>query len=92
MRIVLDTNIFVADFTLASPSFETLITGAPRAGHSLLLSDLVFDELLNRYGKEYQKVLDAQRRLGVGPVGPIRSRRLGSVEAHQARLSGPHPH
>lgn len=81
MLVVLDTNIFVADFALDSPAFETLLAGAPRAGHSLLLPDLVLDELINRYGEEYHKVLEAQRRLGLGPGGAIRSRRLESAQA-----------
>ena len=80
MFVILDTNIYAADFRLTSPSFETLITGCARVGHTLVLPQLVLDELLNKCGEEYQKFLDAQRKLGFGPEGPIRTKRPEPTE------------
>jgi len=87
MKVVLDTNIYVADFPLAGPMFEVFTSGYPRAGHSLLIPQLVHDELLNKYGEEYQRFLDSQRRLGVGPEGPIPSKRPVTVEEARRRYT-----
>lgn len=65
MRIVLDTNVFVRDFMLNSSEFRTLFSELPRLGYSLHIPDLVFDELVNKFEEEIEKVASRTKRIGV---------------------------
>ena len=65
MKIVLDTNIFIQDFLLNSSEFRTLFSELPRLGYSLHIPYLVFDELINKFGEEVEKVAYRARRIGV---------------------------
>jgi predicted nucleic acid-binding protein len=74
MRVILDTNIFLQDIPLESPAFVTFLSGLRPAGYELIVPQLVYDELINKYIEEYSKFLELGRKLGINPHGPIRQR------------------
>jgi len=72
MRVVLDSNTICRDFRLVGSTFRVFFDGLARAGHSLHMSRVVIDEVLNKYAEELPKIkksLDQARRV----LGEIQS-------------------
>ena len=65
MKIILDTNILVSDYSLEGPAFRTLMTGLSPAGVTLYIPRIVLDEVTNKYREEFEKTSSAMRRLGL---------------------------
>lgn len=78
MKVLVDSNQFIADFLLESAPFRYLMHFLNNDGHTLLLSRLVLEEVENKYATETKKALaDASKsnqrleQLGL-PRGPER--------------------
>lgn len=56
MRVVLDSNILCRDFRLAGTIFRTFLSNLGNAGHSLHIPKVVIEEVVNKYGEEFQKL------------------------------------
>lgn len=54
-KIVLDTNILVADYRLKSAAFEILVEGMNRHGWRLVVPMVVFDELMTKFTESVTK-------------------------------------
>jgi len=67
MRIVIDTNIFRQDFLLKSRKFELLIDFISKTTHSIVLPQVIFDEIVALYKRELlnsiQNYYKAERNL-----------------------------
>lgn len=57
MKILIDSNQFIADFLLTSAPFRYLAHFLNNEGHTLLLSRLVLEEVENKYSTETQKAI-----------------------------------
>lgn len=57
MKILVDSNQFIADFLLQSAPFRYLIHFLNNEGHTLLMSRLVLEEVENKYSTETQRAL-----------------------------------
>ena len=55
MKVLVDSNQFIADFLLESAPFRYLMHFLNNEGHTLLLSRLVLEEVENKYSTEIQK-------------------------------------
>lgn len=82
MKVLVDSNQFIADFLLKSAPFRYLMHFLSNDGHTLLLSRLVLEEVENKYATETKKALaDASKtnqrleQLGL-PRDPERPRDL----------------
>ncbi len=80
MKVLIDSNQFIADFLLESAPFRYLMHFLNNDGHTLLLSRLVLEEVENKYATETKKALvDASKsnqrleQLGLprGPESPL---------------------
>lgn len=78
MKVLVDSNQFIADFLLESAPLRYLMHFLSNDGHTLLLSRLVLEEVENKYATETKKALaDANKsnqrleQLGL-PRGPER--------------------
>jgi len=49
MKVVLDSNIIVADFWLESTNFEVLFASAKKGDIEIYIPEIVLDELINKY-------------------------------------------
>src|SRR5690349_15098925 len=58
MKVVLDSGVFVRNFQMSSPSFETFLNHHAATGHQFVMLDIVFDEIINKY----QEILYQQKR------------------------------
>lgn len=87
MRVVLDTNIFLQDIPAQRPAFTTLLAGLDIAGHRLVMTQIVFDELINKYKEDVEQLLRSARKLGIGPQGPIQDIAIGDVDASTGLFS-----
>lgn len=57
MKILVDSNQFIADFLLKSAPFRYLMHFLSNDGHTLLLSRLVLEEVENKYATDTKKAL-----------------------------------
>lgn len=64
-NILLDTNIFVADFPLAGVSFGLLRDGIRRTDATLLVPRVVYDETLNRFRECVETLLADANSLSI---------------------------
>ena len=88
MRLILDTNVLVADFRLKSVPFRILRESAHRAGVYLCISQLVWDEALGNFSdrfaeleREFGKVANGLERISGWEVdNPL----LGRLDAARA--------
>lgn len=55
MKVVLDSNIIIADFWLKSTNFKILFENQNKGNIELLLPEIVLDEVLNKYSKRLSK-------------------------------------
>lgn len=59
MRVILDTNIFIAaQYSLDTPDFRVFLGELARTGHTLYVSQIVYDELISKFSEsvaEYSK-------------------------------------
>ncbi len=49
MRVVIDSNIFIEDFSMKSNTFRVFLSQIERTGHNLIMSQVVFDEVINKF-------------------------------------------
>lgn len=65
--IVLDSNVIIADYWLRSSSFMLLRAYLKKAGKSLVMPQIVFEEVINHRGEELSQakleIRDTQRKL-----------------------------
>lgn len=54
MKVVLDSNIIIADFWLESTNFKLLFESAKKGDIKIYIPEVVFDEVLNKYGKRLE--------------------------------------
>lgn len=52
MKVVLDSSVFIRDYQMHSPTFQTFLSQHANAGHQFIFLEIVRDELLNKY-KEF---------------------------------------
>ncbi len=57
MRIILDSNIFVADFWLRGTSFRVLLDALPKTGHRLLVPKVVIEEVVAKYKQRLEETV-----------------------------------
>ena len=60
--IVLDANVFIADYWLRSPSFVLLRDFLRKANATLVIPKVVFEEVLNHHKEDLEKVKEGIRR------------------------------
>lgn len=51
MKIVIDTNIIVADFQMKSPSFQVLLENCKQGTFQVYIPQIVKDETINKFGE-----------------------------------------
>lgn len=56
MKVVLDSNIIIADFNLSSPEFKILLTSARTRRIELYIPHIVLDEVFNKFKQHLEKV------------------------------------
>ena len=95
MRLVLDTNILVADFRLQSVPFRILRESARRAGVCLCIPQLVRDEALGKFSgrfteleREFSKVANGLERVSGWKVdNPVLGRLDAACTEYETRLN-----
>lgn len=55
MKVLLDSNIIIADFRMASPSFAILLSSSSKGEIDLYIPELVIDEVLNKFRQRLEK-------------------------------------
>lgn len=60
MKVVLDSNIIIADFWLQSTNFKLLFESAKKGDVKIYIPEVVLDEVVNKYGK---RLKDSQRKI-----------------------------
>jgi len=58
VNLVLDSNVFVADFRMSGSGFHTLLNELVRTGHKLYVPQVVVDEAVNKYREWLKKCKD----------------------------------
>jgi len=61
MRIVIDTNIFCEDYYLRGSNFRVLFDGLHSLPGTLLIPEVVVDEVVNRYREDLQEITSKER-------------------------------
>lgn len=61
MRIVIDTNIFCEDYYLRGSNFRVLLDGLNSLPGTLLIPDVVVDEVVNRYREDLLEITSKER-------------------------------
>lgn len=56
MKVVLDSNIIVADFWMQSPNFKILFENSKKGEIELFIPQVVIDEILNKFDQRIQKL------------------------------------
>ena len=69
MKVFLDTNILVSDFSFSNPQIQTLLNELEVTGHSLFISRLVYEELVNKYEEIYEKQKRQSGKLHFQKIG-----------------------
>jgi hypothetical protein len=64
MRLILDSNIYCRDFSLAGTSFQTFLSELLRTGNSLFVPEIIIEEVVNSYFKEYKILRTIAARIG----------------------------
>lgn len=55
MKVVLDSNIIVADFWMQSPNFQVLLESSKKGNIDLMIPELVMDEVINKFNQRIDK-------------------------------------
>ncbi len=55
MKVVLDSNIIIADFWLESTNFEVLFASAKKGDIEIFIPEIVLDEVINKYDQRLQQ-------------------------------------
>jgi predicted nucleic acid-binding protein len=55
MKVVLDSNIIIADFWMQSPNFQVLLESSKKGNIDLMIPELVMDEVLNKFNQRIEK-------------------------------------
>jgi len=63
MRIVIDTNIFCEDYYLRGSNFRVLLDGLNSLPGTLLIPEVVVDEVVNRYREDLLEVTSKEREV-----------------------------
>lgn len=63
MRVVIDSNLLIADYHQSSPSFQLLSRAAERCGVVLQIPEIVVDEVVNKHREECAKAWDKKAAL-----------------------------
>jgi predicted nucleic acid-binding protein len=96
MKIVLDSNIIIADFWMESTNFKLLFESAKKGDIQILIPEIVLDEVINKYSQRLQKSsrdvsseLKTFNKLSKGTIKqPIEQKLIDkSIKAYQKRLS-----
>lgn len=56
MKVVLDSNILIADFNLQTPNFTVLFESSRNKRIDLFIPQVVFDEVVNKYEQQISKM------------------------------------
>ncbi|REC62220.1 hypothetical protein DRF65_10930 [Chryseobacterium pennae] len=95
MKVILDANIIIADYAMASPSFIILLSSSKNGEIELFIPDLVIDEVLNKYKQRLEKAgsdvsseIDKFNKLGKTKIASPLTKEivLATCEAYEARL------
>jgi predicted nucleic acid-binding protein len=57
MKIVIDSNIIIADFWMESTNFKLLFESAKKGNVQILIPEIVLDEVINKYRQRLEKSL-----------------------------------
>lgn len=68
MKVVLDTNIFVRDYSLGSPPFVALHQGVKATDKTLCVPSVVLDEAVNKFREQYGKLHNDHSRMGISKI------------------------
>lgn len=87
VSVVLDTNVFVADFQMAGTAFSMLLTHSSRVGHKTYVPEVVFDEVVNKFREQVSKSREniekelrfIQRISGAGLRTPLGIRKQNEI-------------
>jgi predicted nucleic acid-binding protein len=60
MKVVLDSNIIIADFWLESTNFKLLFESAIKGDVKIYIPEVVLDEVVNKYSKRLE---DSKRKI-----------------------------
>ncbi len=63
MKIAIDTSIFCADYRMAGSGFCVFLQGIRRIGASCCIPEVVFDELLAKYGQKLHEIANSARQV-----------------------------
>ncbi len=55
MKVILDANILIADFTLSSSAFKLLFSNANARNFTLYIPQIVLDEVINKFKSRLEK-------------------------------------
>lgn len=55
MKVVLDSNIIIADFWMQSPNFQVLLESSKKGNIDLMIPELVMDEVINKFNQRIEK-------------------------------------
>lgn len=61
MKVVLDSNIIIADFWLESTNFKLLFESSKKGNVNIYIPEVVLDEVVNKYSKRLE---DSKERIG----------------------------
>ncbi len=89
VRVVLDSNILIADFHLSGPLFRQTLDGVQRLGATLIVPRLVADEVKNKYGERLREAARAAEKTAAD-LGRLLRREWGDsidVEEEAARYA-----
>lgn len=84
MRIVLDSNIYCKDYRMSGTTFRTFLSELNNAGHSLYVPKIIIEEVVNRYGEEFQKMKMLINKMGYNmPIAPGSNRQI--IDTQEAK-------
>ncbi|HVM33377.1 MAG TPA: PIN domain-containing protein, partial [bacterium] len=63
MNVILDSNIFIGDYTLKGNAFSALFNYLEKTKHKLLIFEIVKDEVTSNYKRELKEYLEKVEKL-----------------------------
>jgi len=58
MKVILDTNIIVADFNFTSNTYKIFLESLEKTGHTLFMLQIVMEEVVNKYRETLTSIMN----------------------------------